>query len=197
MREPECKGNWGGLLGPPLFLLAIAAIRAYLEIMRFAIFILFSSLLARAEIPLELMAEFQLPEGTSACDVQHWMDDSTFGWAAVIGGWANRQIVYETRLGEGTDTLLIDDTICSTNGEGGHTSAIEKLALAKDEQGELFFVLVGRVAPWSSNNRTVVIMKPVTGESECIHYNNEAWCDSESGMAPTELSVWPPWPAQS
>lgn len=160
--------------------------------------ILFSALLARAEIPLELIAEFELPPGTGAWDVQHWMGDSTYGWAAVIGGWANRQIVYETRLGEGTDTLFIDDTICSTNGEGGHTSVIEKLALAKDEQGDLLFVLVGGVAPWSAGNRTVVVMNSVTGESECIHYNNEAWCNSlESGLAPTELSVWPPLPARS
>ncbi|MBL0062143.1 MAG: hypothetical protein IPP40_11855 [bacterium] len=40
---------------------------------------------SRAEIPLELIAEFQLPEGATAWDVQHWMDDSTFGWVAVVG----------------------------------------------------------------------------------------------------------------
>ncbi|MBL0063179.1 MAG: hypothetical protein IPP40_17275 [bacterium] len=38
---------------------------------------------AQAIIPLDLVAEFNLPENTTAWDVQHWMDDSTFGWAAL------------------------------------------------------------------------------------------------------------------
>jgi len=40
---------------------------------------------AQAIIPLELVAEFNLPENATAWDVQHWMDDSTFGWAAIVG----------------------------------------------------------------------------------------------------------------
>lgn len=40
---------------------------------------------ARAEIPLDLVAEIQLPDSTVDWDVQHWMDDSTFGWVATRG----------------------------------------------------------------------------------------------------------------
>lgn len=64
---------------------------------------------SRAVIPLELVAEFQLPDSTVDWDVQHWMDDSTFGWVAV----RHDSIFFATELGGQVLTQpVLTDGIC-------------------------------------------------------------------------------------
>ena len=68
--------------------------------------ILFLPLSARAVIPLETVAEFELPEDAVAWDVQHWMDDSTYGWAAL----RNDSVFYVTRMSETVQSVAIGES---------------------------------------------------------------------------------------
>lgn len=63
--------------------------------------LLLSAVPSRAVIPLELVAEIQLPDSTVDWDVQHWMDDSTFGWVAAT----KDSVIYSTN---GTTTNAAD-----------------------------------------------------------------------------------------
>ncbi|HEY3296360.1 MAG TPA: hypothetical protein VGL38_13110 [bacterium] len=59
------------------------------------IFLLTGLTLSHAEIPLTLEATIQLP-ASGGWDVQHWMTDSTFGWACIAG----TTICYVRQLGD-------------------------------------------------------------------------------------------------
>ena len=83
--------------------------------MRHTLLIFLLSLLplsAQATIPLELVAEFELLENAVSWDVQHWMDDSTFGWAAL----RHDTVFFVERLGAPIQAVRIDSSYLDSIG---------------------------------------------------------------------------------
>ncbi|HEY3296358.1 MAG TPA: hypothetical protein VGL38_13100 [bacterium] len=68
-------------------------------------------LTARAEIPLNLKASFYVPSAWGL-DVQHWVSDTTFGWAALNAD----TIVYCPAVGDSIRRWLISDSLFSYSG---------------------------------------------------------------------------------
>ena len=59
--------------------------------------------IAFADFPLELVQTIQLPPNV-AWDVQHWMNDSTYGWACVQGD----SVYYRLNLDDSTSAALVN-----------------------------------------------------------------------------------------
>ncbi|MCC6475787.1 hypothetical protein IT157_01920 [bacterium] len=71
---------------------------------------------AIAEIPLQLVAEIQLPARTITWDVQHYEDSTSFGWAAVTAGaavWGEDSLGNDTLINPAVDTIWF-----KTSGDG-------------------------------------------------------------------------------
>lgn len=163
--------------------------------MKVILAILFSALLARAEIPLELIAEFELPPGTGAWDVQHWMDDSTFGWVAAVG---REEIQYETRLGGGVETVSFGDTLCNeTYDDNFEFDVVRAVAIVKGAVDSARFAVEGEISNgfWMETYPVIVIWD---GNNERCRGSLVPSCDFLPGnWRSLGLYSWPPPPAVS
>jgi hypothetical protein len=73
---------------------------------------LFCAASAYAEIPLDLVQSIQLPVGLlqdplRSWDVQHWSDDQSYGWAAIV----DSHIVYTPNIQTPPQSFLVSDSL--------------------------------------------------------------------------------------
>lgn len=146
---------------------------------------------ARAEIPLAVIAEFDLPY--VAQDVEHWMDDSTYGWVGVVNPF---MIKYETRIGDGIQTLNFGDSLCDSLNGGGHSFQLKRACIIKGNDNSVRFAVTCNVTPWSSQGlTTLMIIDPETARDTCLHFSNDRLFNGWPGSKSAGLYAWPPPPA--
>lgn len=158
---------------------------------------------ARAIIPLELVAEFELPENATAWDVQHWMDDSTFGWAAV----RNDSVIYAARLGDPVQAVSIDESYLDSIGHDFPPEYIRVVLINTDESEFLpSVVVVAHVENRDSSEYEdydydyYILLDLLTGSATPLfrhetHFDND-WLFTYFRTL-DKVSVWPPLPAQT
>lgn len=154
---------------------------------------------AQAIIPLDLVAEFNLPENTTAWDVQNWMDDSTFGWAAIVGD----SILWQQDSGSPVNYCIIPTSLFT---EGSIYRGFQQICILRTES--------------FANRLTTAItaLETIEDGDVAIHYTFIVIVDLEDQTAlswerhycgrcnpttdghctqstPTRLTAWPPPPA--
>ncbi len=173
--------------------------------MRYLLLTLLLALLplsARAIIPLELVAEFELPENAVAWDVQHWMDDSTYGWAAI----RNDTVFFAERTGEPIQAFHLDDSYLDTLGHDAPPEYRSIRLMRRVDQDEATVVITARVMNRDSSmhehfdydyflalglsNGTIEILFRYTT------FSDYDW-NGRSSAALIRFFVWPPLPEET
>jgi hypothetical protein len=160
---------------------------------------------AQAIVPLEIRATIQLPN-TALWDIQHCADDSTFGWAYVVGD----TIRWVERLGDSVQSYTVPLDIYTPYGnegpyhaglkllhlasQGDHLSAllesnmIDWAGYASDFNGYTFFCL------FDLHNQQLTRFSVISGSSSISYGANNYWTSNRTII---DLKVWPPMPATS
>ncbi len=152
---------------------------------------------AQAIIPLELAAEFNLPENATAWDVQHWMDDSTFGWAALV-----EDTVYYQTQPEAPILFTVIDTDTFREDPWNPYVALEEIAIYKSPSRPEHLTVLGLASPaWYIDQYDKIFCYDLTnneyfGSVAEIPRNTEAgtcWSEYEH----ERLLIWPSPPSVS
>lgn len=155
----------------------------------------FIPLSVHAIIPLELVAEFDLPQNAVSWDVQHWTDDSTFGWAAIVGD----TIYYQTQPdAEIAFTVLDTDTFHDP--PWNPYVALEEIAIYKSPSRPDHLTVLGLATQgWNTIQYDKVFCFDLTNNeyfgafTDILRYYEAGTCWSEYERE--QLQVWPSPPA--
>ncbi len=148
------------------------------------------------EFPLTLAAEVQLP-GDGPWDLQHWMDDSTYGWAQILN-YGDVHFVPRLHSPTQVHSILLGDSIYGFRSPDLPPICV---ALARDESWPTQpIVVAGVLDNTGSQVDLVVVTRDVLTGVRLGHDSMRMWEVTGWWGRTNELrqfSVWPPVPFTS
>lgn len=151
---------------------------------------------AQAIIPLELVAEFELPENVTAWDVQHWMDDSTFGWAAV----RNDTVFYVLRMGEAVQAVSIEESYLDSITRDGPPDYTQVLILGGQSPRVIVVanILDHNASQWEDYEYDYYLVIDLESGESNISFRRTTYLDPDWLWTEwwyfSKMSAWPPPP---
>jgi len=156
---------------------------------------------SQAIIPLELVAEFDLPENVSLWDVQHWMDEESFGYAYI----RNDTVYYVPRIGDSLQHFVIPQSLFDSTGWSGPTYQAMHIHRLAERPDAPILSLSAEVSDWEWSDHLFYgfLLIYDLAAQELLYYNYDYsghYSDSDGWNWHGEslwIESWPPPPAFS